>query len=89
MTAHQAIGAYRDKWVNKNRPGWRANKKGWWLQIECKITAVVVDDRRAERNFMQAYTSGDEQARDAMAVLREHNWPHYLELIAMQETTDA
>jgi hypothetical protein len=32
--------------------------------------------------FLQEYAGGKPSAKRAMALIREHNWPHYLELMA-------
>jgi hypothetical protein len=43
--------------------------------------AAIELDGADWRNFVAAYLAGDEAALDTLAVIRDHNWPHYLTVV--------
>lgn len=75
-----AITEFRDRW---DRGGARSllHTAGWWLNIAGDVQDNQVHGPSPRKTFVQAYRAGDVMACEAMALIREHNFEHYMELL--------
>lgn len=83
---------YRAKWMNAPAvERGRYFQGDWWLFCDERIISTTVaskrgvTDKQAHLSFARDYNTGNAMARDAMSVLREHNFGEYLAMVALCE----